>query len=63
MGFIVIYLIGYFALLGGAAFALWQSGIMREIPDVWLAAVFMVAIALGLLLAAVSHTRTVRQGD
>ena len=31
MGFIRIYLVGYFILLVGAGFALWQSGILE--PD------------------------------
>jgi hypothetical protein len=58
MAFVIIYLIGYFALLGGAAFVLWQSGVMQQLPDVWVVATFMAAAALGLLLGIVSYSRT-----
>lgn len=35
MRFLKLYLIGYFVLLIGAAWALWESGILSEIPGVW----------------------------
>ena len=60
MTFLIVYLVGYFALLGGAAFVLWQSGIMRELPDVWVAMVFIAAAVLGLVLGLLSYPRTAK---
>jgi hypothetical protein len=58
MRFVQIYLIGYFILLLGAGLALWQSGIVDEIPLVWLAIAAIVAIGLGIMLAVASGQRT-----
>ena len=60
MTFLIVYLIAYFALLGGAGFVLWRSGMMPEIPDVWLAVAFIAAAALGILLGVLSYPRTAR---
>ena len=54
MKFLKIYLIGYFVLLLGAGLALWQSGILRQIPGVWLAIGLIIAIGLGIMLAVAS---------
>ena len=54
MRFLTVYLIGYFILLVGAGLALWQSGILRHIPGVWLAIAALIAIGLGIMLAVVS---------
>ena len=54
MRFLTIYLIGYFVLLLGAGLALWQSGILRQIPGVWLAIGALLAVGLGIMLAVVS---------
>jgi hypothetical protein len=54
MRFLKIYLIGYFVLLLGAGLALWQSGILRQIPGVWLAIGAIIAIGLGIMLAVAS---------
>lgn len=54
MRFVTIYLIGYFLLLGGAAVVLWQSGMLQRMSGPWLALAALVAVGLGLLLAAVS---------
>ena len=54
MKFLQIYLIGYFILLVGAGLALWQSGILRQIPGVWLAIGAIVAIGFGIMLAVAS---------
>lgn len=51
-----LYLIGYFLLLVGALLALWQSGILREIPGVWLAIGLVIAVGLGIVLAVSSTT-------
>lgn len=54
MRFLQLYLIGYFILLFGAAWALWQSGILQRIPGVWLAIGAIVAVGLGIMLAVSS---------
>ena len=54
MRFLTIYLVGYFLLLLGAVLALWQSGILNQIPGVWLAIGAIVAIGLGIMLAVAS---------
>ncbi len=51
-----LYLIGYFILLVGAALALWQSGILRQIPGIWIAIGVVIAVGLGILLAVSSTT-------
>jgi hypothetical protein len=59
MKFMRLYLIGYFILLVGAVLALWQSGILRQIPGVWLAIGLVVAVGLGIVLAVSSTTPVV----
>ena len=54
MRFLKIYLLGYFILLFGAVLALWQSGILRRIPGVWLAIAALIAIGFGIMLAVAS---------
>jgi hypothetical protein len=54
MRFLTLYLVGYFLLLVGAAWALWQSGLLSEIPPVWLGIAALIAIGLGIMLAVVS---------
>ena len=54
MRFLKLYLIGYFVLLFGAAWALWESGILDEIPGVWVAIAAVIAVGLGLMLAVAS---------
>ena len=54
MKFLTLYLVGYCLLLLGAAWALWQSGILSEIPPVWLGIAALIAIGLGIMLAVVS---------
>lgn len=54
-----LYLIGYFILLAGAALALWQSGILRQIPGIWIAIGLVVAVGLGIVLAVSSTTPVV----
>ena len=59
MKFMRLYLIGYFVLLVGAALALWQSGILRQIPGIWLAIGLVIAVGLGIVLAVSSTTPVV----
>lgn len=54
MRFLKLYLVGYFILLLGAAWALWESGILDEIPGVWIAIGAVIAIGLGIMLAVAS---------
>jgi hypothetical protein len=51
MKFLKLYLIGYFVLLFGAGLALWQSGILNEIPGVWIGIAAIIAVGLGIMLA------------
>ena len=59
MKFLKVYLIGYFILLVGAGLALWQSGILDEIPGIWLAIGLVVAVGLGIMLAVASSPRAI----
>ena len=54
MRFLKLYLVGYFILLLGAGLALWQSGILRQIPGIWLAIGAIIAVGFGIMLAVVS---------
>ena len=54
MRFLKLYLVGYFILLFGAALALWQSGILDEIPPVWMVIAAVIAVGLGIMLAVAS---------
>jgi hypothetical protein len=54
MRFLKVYLIGYFILLLGGVLALWQSGILRQIPGIWLAIGALIAIGFGIMLAVAS---------
>ena len=59
MRFLKLYLVGYFILLFGAALALWQSGILDEIPGVWLAIGVVIAVGLGIMLAVSASPKAV----
>lgn len=59
MKFLKLYLVGYFVLLAGAGLALWQSGILGEIPGIWLLIGVIIAVGLGLMLAVASSPRSV----
>jgi drug/metabolite transporter (DMT)-like permease len=67
MRFLKLYLIGYFILVFGAALALWQSGILAEIPGIWLAIGAVIAVGFGIMLAVASSpkvtTTTTRELD
>ena len=59
MKFLKLYLIGYFILLIGGVLALWQAGVLEEIPGMWLAIGAVVAVGLGIMLAVSSSPRSV----
>jgi hypothetical protein len=46
--FIHLYLIGYFALVAGAAIALWQGGVLDHLPPLWVFGSSLVVIGLGI---------------
>ena len=54
MRYLKLYLVGYFVLLIGGVLALWQGGILDEIPGVWLAIGAVIAVGLGIVLAVSS---------
>jgi hypothetical protein len=54
MRFIHLYLVGYFVLLFGAGFALWQAGVVQHVPAAWLGVAVLVAVGLGIVLAMTS---------
>ena len=59
MKFLKLYLVGYFILLIGGGLALWQAGVLKQIPGVWLAIAAVIAIGLGIMLAVASSPRAV----
>jgi hypothetical protein len=58
MRFLTLYLVGYFVLLIGATWALWESGILSDIPPVWLGIALVIAVGLGIMLAVASSRPT-----
>jgi hypothetical protein len=54
MRFVHLYLIGYFTLLIGAGLALWRAGVLQRIDNTWLAIALIIAVGLGIVLAATS---------
>ena len=58
MRWITLYLAAYFMLLAGAAWAIWESGILAEIPAIWIVVAALVAVSPALMLAGVSHAPT-----
>ena len=54
MKYLQLYLVGYFILVIGAVWALWQSGILKQIPGVWIGIGAIIAIGLGIMLAVSS---------
>jgi drug/metabolite transporter (DMT)-like permease len=63
MRFLKLYLIGYFILLFGAGWALYESGVLRQIPGVWLAIGAVIAIGFGIMLAVASGKPAVTTRD
>lgn len=63
MKFLRLYLIGYFILLAGGVLALWQSGILAEIPRVWFGIGLVIAVGFGIMLAVASGPRAVTTRD
>ena len=59
MKFLKLYLVGYFVLLAGAGLALWQAGVLDDIPLIWLVIGVIVAVGFGIMLAVASSPRAV----
>ena len=59
MKFLKLYLVGYFVLIIGGVMALWQAGVLDDIPGMWIAVGVVVAVGLGIMLAVSSGPRTV----
>jgi len=59
MKFLKLYLVGYFVLLIGAGMALWQAGVLDDIPGMWLAIGMVIAIGFGIMLAVASTPRSI----
>jgi hypothetical protein len=59
MKFLKLYLVGYFILILGAGLALWQAGVLKNIPGMWLAIAAIVAVGFGIMLAVASSPRSV----
>ena len=57
MKYLKLYLVGYFVLLIGAGLALWQAGVLDDIPGIWLAIGAIVAVGFGIMLAVASTPR------
>ena len=57
MKFLKLYLIGYFVLCIGAGLALWQAGVLDDIPTIWLAIGTLVAVGFGIMLAVASSPK------
>jgi hypothetical protein len=57
MKFMKLYLVGYFVLLVGAALALWQAGVLDDIPGIWQAIGIVIAVGFGIMLAVASSPR------
>ena len=55
-----IYLIVYFALLAGAAIALWQGGVLGRLSPLYLLLTAIVVVGLGLVLAVTSASSPAR---
>ena len=58
MRWLTVYLAVYFMLLAGAAWAIWESGILAEIPAIWIVVAALVAVWPALMLAVVSRRPT-----
>ena len=57
MKYLKLYLVGYFVLLVGAGLALWQAGVLNDIPPIWLGIGAIVAVGFGIMLAVASSPR------
>ena len=59
MSFVRLYLVGYFLLFFGALYALWQAGVLSQVPATWIAFAVVAVLGFGILLALASGPRKV----
>ena len=52
-----IYLVGYVILIGGILAALWKMGVLARIGMAWTLIAIVIAIGIGIMLAASSSGR------
>jgi hypothetical protein len=60
MRWIWLYLVAYASLVAGAVVALWRGGALDQVPSLYTVLALMLAVGLGVLLAASFHRRPVR---
>jgi hypothetical protein len=53
-----LYVIGYFALVGGAARSMWKAGLLTRISPARLALIALLVVGLGVALALLSAGST-----
>jgi len=63
MRFIHLFLIGYVILALGVALGLWQSGILKHVAPIWIAAGALVAIGVGVMMSVASGKPTVTEEE
>ena len=59
MRFVHLYLIGYAILVVGGLAALWNGGILQRVPGTWIAIGVLIAVGLGVMLAATHGKPTI----
>jgi len=59
MRFVHLYLIGYVILVLGALAALWNGGILQRVSGSWIAIGVVIAVGLGVMLAATAGKPTI----
>ena len=47
-----VYLCGYFLLIGGVLLALWKSGVLHMVGTAWTLIGLVIALGLGVMIAA-----------
>ncbi|MEO8678261.1 MAG: hypothetical protein ABI665_04395 [Vicinamibacterales bacterium] len=61
MRFINMYLVGYFILVIGVTMGLYQSGVLNQVPPIWVAIGVIVAVGLGIMLSVSSGKPTITE--
>jgi hypothetical protein len=54
MKFIQLFLVGYSVLIIGVALALWQTGVLKTMPPIWIAIGVILALGIGIMMAVSS---------
>jgi hypothetical protein len=56
-----MYLVGYFILVIGVTMGLYQSGVLNQVPPIWVAIGVIVAVGLGIMLSVSSGKPTITE--